>query len=277
MEATPSPVPPRLMKAPEASHPLPQGSEGWKINLRQSPDRRQVSPRTPSSESTDPMCCARKCRCERLEMTVEIIATNREPMTKSLKLLQIEDSESDASMMLRLLRQAGFEISSQRVEDAEGLREALKDPTWDVIVADYHLPGFDAPGALRILQECGQDIPCIVVSGKMGEDTAVEMMKSGAHDYLTKNNLARLAPAVERELADAETRRENKRPRRIAREPGTSGAGRGSYAARHVRFLSPDRKADLVRVRPPTLRRLAGAKSATNIACEPSILRTATV
>jgi two-component system cell cycle sensor histidine kinase/response regulator CckA len=139
-------------------------------------------------------------------------------MTKFLKLLQIEDSESDASMMLRLLKQAGFEISSQRVEDAEGLREALKDPTWDVIIADYHLPAFDAPGALRILQECGRDIPCIVVSGKMGEDTAVEMMKSGAHDYLTKNNLARLAPAVERELEDARTRRENKRAQQELRE-----------------------------------------------------------
>src|ERR1019366_7850659 len=111
-------------------------------------------------------------------------------------------------MVLPLLIQAGFEVSSLRVEDAVGLRHALEDSTWDVIVADYHLPGFDAPGALRILQECGYDIPCIVVSGKMGEDTAVEMMKSGAHDYLTKNNLTRLVPAVERELAEASVRRE---------------------------------------------------------------------
>jgi hypothetical protein len=131
-------------------------------------------------------------------------------MSKPLRLLQIEDSESDAGIILRLLMQAGYEIFSQRVEDAEGLRHALEDPTWDVIVADYHLPGFDAPGALRILQECGHDIPCIVVSGKMGEDTAVEMMKSGAHDYLTKNDLTRLVPAVERELAEAAARRESK-------------------------------------------------------------------
>jgi PAS domain S-box-containing protein len=79
-----------------------------------------------------------------------------------------------------------------------------------LIIADYHLPGFDAPGTLRILQECGRDIPCIVVSGMMGEDTAVEMMKSGAHDYLTKNNLTRLVPAVERELAEAARRRETR-------------------------------------------------------------------
>ena len=120
-------------------------------------------------------------------------------MSKTLRLLQIEDSESDADLILRLLMQGGFEVFSQRVDDAEGLRHALEDPNWDLIVADYYLPGFDAPGALRILQEYDRDIPCIVVSGKMGEDIAVEMMKSGAHDYLTKNNLTRLVPAVERE------------------------------------------------------------------------------
>src|SRR5271157_3783426 len=108
-------------------------------------------------------------------------------MSKPLRLLQIEDSESDADIILRLLMQSGFEVFSHRVEDGEGLRHALEDPTWDVIIADYHLPGFDAPGALRILQECGHDIPCIVVSGKMGEDTAVE-----------------------RELAEAAARRESK-------------------------------------------------------------------
>ena len=131
-------------------------------------------------------------------------------MSKNLRLLQIEDSESDADIILRLLMQAGFEVFSHRVEDAEGLRHALEDPTWDIIIADYYVPGFDAPGALRLLQECGHDIPCIVVSGKMGEDTAVEMMKSGAHDYLTKNDLTRLVPAVERELAEAAARRESK-------------------------------------------------------------------
>jgi len=131
-------------------------------------------------------------------------------MGKPLRLLQIEDSESDADLILRLLMQAGFDVSTHRVEDAESLRHALKDSSWDVIVADYHLPGFDAPGALRVLQECGCDIPCIVVSGRMGEETAVEMMKAGAHDYLTKNNLARLVPAVERELAEAAARRESR-------------------------------------------------------------------
>jgi PAS domain S-box-containing protein len=131
-------------------------------------------------------------------------------MIKPLRLLQIEDSESDAKLILRLLMQGGFEVASQRVDDAGGLRRALADASWDIIIADYHLPGFDAPGALRILQECGKDIPCIVVSGVMGEETAVEMMKFGAHDYLTKTNLTRLLPAVERELAEAAARRDSK-------------------------------------------------------------------
>ncbi len=139
-------------------------------------------------------------------------------MSKPLRLLMIEDSESDADMILRLLMQGGFDVHSQRVEDAEGLRHALTEPAWDVIVADYHLPGFDAPGALRILQECGHDTPCIVVSGVMGEETAVEMMKSGAHDYLTKNNLTRLVPAVEREVADAAAQRRSREVQEELRE-----------------------------------------------------------
>ena len=139
-------------------------------------------------------------------------------MSKRLRLLQIEDSETDADLILRLLMQAGFDVSSHRVEDAKGLRHALEDPSWDLILADYHLPGFDAPGALRILQERGCDIPCIVVSGMMGEETAVEMMKSGAHDYMTKNNLTRLAPAVERELAEAARRRESRQAQEELRQ-----------------------------------------------------------
>ncbi len=139
-------------------------------------------------------------------------------MGKPLRILQVEDSENDADLILRLLMQAGFEVFSHRVDDADGLRHALADPSWDIVIADYHLPGFDAPGALRMLQESGSDIPCIVVSGMMGEETAVEMMKSGAHDYLTKNNLARLVPAVERELAEAALRRETRQAQEELRQ-----------------------------------------------------------
>ena len=82
--------------------------------------------------------------------------------------------------------------------------------TWDVIIADYHLPGFDAPAALATLHETGLDLPFIVVSGTMGEEVAVAMMKAGAHDYLIKDNLARLAPAVEREIREAHVRQERR-------------------------------------------------------------------
>jgi len=139
-------------------------------------------------------------------------------MSQILRVLQVEDSESDAALVLRLLERAGYEIHSERVEDAGEMRAALERQVWDVIIADYRLPRFDAPGALRSLHETGQDIPFIVVSGAIGEDLAVAMMKSGAHDYLMKNNLARLAPAVEREIREACSRRERRQTERDLRE-----------------------------------------------------------
>lgn len=128
-------------------------------------------------------------------------------MTTPLRCLQIEDSESDAAMVVRLLEKADFQVQGERVESASELRSALSRQPWDIIIADYHLPSFDALKALKVLKESGLDIPFIAVSGKIGEEIAVEMMKNGAADYLVKNRLDRLAPAVERELRDAETRR----------------------------------------------------------------------
>ena len=132
-------------------------------------------------------------------------------MSEPLRVLQIEDSESDAALIVRALEKSRYQVESERVEDAAGMRAALAERTWDVIVSDYYLPQFGAPAALGILRDSGRDIPFIVVSGRMGEDTAVEMMKAGAHDYLLKDNLARLGPAVERELRDVGRRRERRR------------------------------------------------------------------
>jgi PAS domain S-box-containing protein len=132
-------------------------------------------------------------------------------MSELLRLLQIEDSESDAALIVRVLEKARYQVEWKRVEDAAGMRAALEERAWDIIVSDYYLPQFGAPAALGILRESGRDIPFIVVSGRMGEDTAVEMMKAGAHDYLLKDKLARLGPAVERELRDAKSRRDRKR------------------------------------------------------------------
>src|SRR5688572_22555954 len=103
-------------------------------------------------------------------------------MGKPLRLLQVEDLESDAALIVRLLKKAGYDIESQRVEDATEMRRALASRTWDVIIADYRLPQFDARAALRVLQETRRDIPFIVVSATIGEDVAVEMMRSGAQD-----------------------------------------------------------------------------------------------
>jgi two-component sensor histidine kinase len=128
-------------------------------------------------------------------------------MGESLRLLHIEDSLSDAALTERLLNKAGYDLYSECVLNGADMRAALAERTWDIIIADYRLPGFDAPAALSILRETGLDIPFIVVSGAIGEEVAVAMMNAGAQDYFLKGNLARLAPAVAREIQDARTRR----------------------------------------------------------------------
>jgi signal transduction histidine kinase len=132
-------------------------------------------------------------------------------MSRPLRVLFIEDSESDMGLSVRQLENAGYEVSANRVQTAEALRAALANPTYEAIIADYRMPRFDAPAALAIVRESGQDIPFLVVSGTIGEERAVEMMKAGAHDYVMKSNLARLPAAVEREIGDALARRELRR------------------------------------------------------------------
>src|SRR3954467_3646347 len=105
-----------------------------------------------------------------------------------LRVLIVEDSEFDAQMIVSILRKGGYDVSFERVETGDALRHALHERAWDIILADYNLPAFDAPAALRILQESGLDLPFIIVSGGIGEDIAVSAMKSGAHDYLMKGN-----------------------------------------------------------------------------------------
>ncbi len=139
-------------------------------------------------------------------------------MAIPLAVLIVEDSDSDAKLIIRLLDKAGYKVAYQQVETAGQLRAALEKQAWDIVISDYHLPQFDGSAALRLLQEMGLDIPFIAVSGTIGEETAVTMMKAGAHDYLMKDNLTRLAPAVERELAQAEERRERKQAEQALRE-----------------------------------------------------------
>ncbi|RTL29096.1 MAG: response regulator, partial [Rhodocyclaceae bacterium] len=123
----------------------------------------------------------------------------------------VEDSESDALLVLRALRRAGFALRHRRVEEAAEMRAALADETWNVVLSDFNLPGFDARSALAELHASGLDLPFIVVSGTIGDEIAIELMRLGAHDYLMKDNLARLAPAIERELGEACVRAERRR------------------------------------------------------------------
>jgi len=139
-------------------------------------------------------------------------------MKQTLKILQVEDSESDAALIVRHMERAGYQVQARRVEDAAEMRQALDEEDWDVVISDHQMAQFDAPGALLILQESDRDLPFVVVSGAIGEELAVAMMKSGAHDYLLKSNLSRLAPAVEREIRDARTRQERKRAEAELRE-----------------------------------------------------------
>jgi diguanylate cyclase (GGDEF)-like protein len=115
----------------------------------------------------------------------------------------IEDSPSDASLVEWELKHAGYQSHVRRVETESDLKAALDKDTWDIVTCDYRLPQFSAPAALELVRKHGVDVPFIVISGTIGEDAAVEMMRAGAHDYLMKGNLARLGPAVERELRDA--------------------------------------------------------------------------
>src|SRR5918995_275864 len=140
----------------------------------------------------------------------------RAPVTGTLRVLLVEDSENDAMLLLRELRRGGYQLHSQRVCTPEDMQEALlaadaRNEPFQVVISDYYMPRFSAPDALRLLRELGYDLPFIVVSGKIGEEAAVEIMKAGANDYLTKENMSRLCPAVERELREAEVRRDRER------------------------------------------------------------------
>jgi len=138
-------------------------------------------------------------------------------MGTPLRVLIVEDSEDDAELLLLELRQGGFEPAAERVETEEAMCAALGRQSWDLIIADYALPHFSAPAALAVLRDTDLDVPFIVVSGKIGEETAVVLMKAGAHDYIMKDNLTRFLPAVQRELREAEVRRERRRAQQALR------------------------------------------------------------
>ena len=142
-------------------------------------------------------------------------------MSKDLRVLLVEDSEDDAELLVIALERGGYQVISRRVDNRIDMQTALEEsPPWDIILADYSMPQFNAIAALELLKKNQLDLPFVIVSGKIGEDTAVAAMKAGAHDYLVKENLSRLIPAVERELREAVFREEyrsaQRRLRRLA-------------------------------------------------------------
>jgi signal transduction histidine kinase len=124
------------------------------------------------------------------------VRTERAP-DRRLRVLHLEDSAPDHELAIAYLRRAGLDVDVLRVDSEADFRAALAGQGWDVVLSDFNLPGFDGLRAQQILQDSGQSLPFILVSGEIGEDTAVAAMRNGASDYLLKNNLARLAPAVE--------------------------------------------------------------------------------
>jgi signal transduction histidine kinase len=130
---------------------------------------------------------------------------------KALRLLLIEDSEDDALLLLRALEREGYEVRHRRVETAEAMSAALVEGGWDLVISDYSLPQFSAPRALALFRQRGEEMPFLVVSGAVGEEAAVALMKAGANDFITKGNLERVPLTVRRELADADVRRRERR------------------------------------------------------------------
>ncbi len=129
-------------------------------------------------------------------------------MAIPLRVLLIDDSADDAELVLLALQRGGYAPESTRVDTAEGVRRALRaDPPWQIVIADFSMPGFDGLSALAMVRRHDPDLPALLVSGEVGEETAVKAMKAGASDYIMKGNLARLAPAIERELREADERR----------------------------------------------------------------------
>jgi two-component system, cell cycle sensor histidine kinase and response regulator CckA len=129
-------------------------------------------------------------------------------MGKPIRVLMVEDSEDDATLVTLELRRGGYEPISTRVDSADAMRAALEREKWDIVICDHSMPQFSGKDALKLLRDAGSEAPFIFVSGTIGEDVAVAALKQGAQDYVMKGNLKRLIPAIQRELLEVEGRRQ---------------------------------------------------------------------
>ena len=139
-------------------------------------------------------------------------------MDEEIRVLIIEDSEDDTLLILRELRQGGYKPVYERVETESAMRAALASKEWDLILSDYNMPCFSTPEALSILKKSGIDVPFIIISGAIGEENAVQLMKEGAHDYVMKGHIQRLVPVIKRELQEAEERKSRRKAEDLYRK-----------------------------------------------------------
>ena len=128
------------------------------------------------------------------------------PALRPLRVLIADDSEDDAFLLLRALRKAGYEPDFERISNGPAMQAALQRREWEIVISDFEMPGFGGLEALEVLKRSGKDIPFILISAVLSEETAVAALKAGAHDYMMKRKFARLGPAIERELRDVKTR-----------------------------------------------------------------------
>jgi signal transduction histidine kinase len=163
-----------------------------------------------------------------------------EQMENELRLLIVEDSENDALLLLRELRKSSWVVRSERVFTAQDMRSCLRKQVWDVIICDYVMPDFSCLQALKILHDEGLDIPFILVSGRITDAQAVAAMKAGVHDFVMKGNLTRLNPAIEREIAEAQSRKER---RKAEEERRLAEKELRALATRLVRSQEDERRA----------------------------------
>lgn len=132
------------------------------------------------------------------------------PKNQPIEILLVEDNPEDAALIELELEKAGYLPEISRVETARALQNCLMEKSWDILISDYNLPGFDGLSALKIVQKAGLDIPFILVSGTVGEEFAVEAVLAGASDYVMKDNLKRLSVAVRREIHNGKLREQNR-------------------------------------------------------------------
>lgn len=169
-------------------------------------------------------------------------------MSIPIHILVVEDSEDDALLIIDELRDSDYEPTYLRVDAPETMTAALKEQPWDIIIADYTMPHFSGPEALRTLHDSGLDIPLILVSGTAEEHTGIEMMRAGAKDFVLKHNLSRLIPAVTREIRESEIRKQGKRAEEAARTTEENYHTMFEHAP--IAVITYDRNAVVIEVNP---------------------------